>query len=375
MAFWNKNKHEFSLVLDIGSASVGVALIEVKANSKKPTLHSTVRVPVALSEKPTFDVFLPKIIGFLEKALLLKLKKKKVASIKNAYCFYASPWYDANTNKVQIHKSYPVEITKHFIENILSDEKKNFLEGVSSDEDYFTEQKVIDVRLNGYKTNAPIGKKAMDIDMSVFLSAIPKRVVDSVEKMIEKHLHVKHIYHHSFPLASYSSLIDIFPLENTFAVIDVTGEITDMYFVRDDVLKTIHSFPSGRNLLIRKVAEAFDVSVELAVSYLDLYFSGDAEEKFNNQMEAATKSVKEEWDIYCKNGMGEICGDEPIPDKVFLMIDDDVRSMFKKIAESQIANIVSLDKETLKEFCECKNVVDTDPFLILESLFVHKMYY
>lgn len=375
--FSKKPKHEFSLILDIGSASVGAAIVELDPN-QKPKLHRTVRVPIALSEKPTFDVFLPKLLAFLDKALELSLKDVKKRTIKHAYCFYASPWYSAETKRAHITEKQPVEITQDFLDDLLAKQEQEFLGKTKmmneSDGLHVSEKKVLDVRLNGYKTSDPFGKVATDIDMSLFLSVIPEQVVAGVEDMIDRYVHTKDIYHHSFPLASYSSVLDVFPHDNTFMLADITGEVTDIYLVREDVLEAIHSFPSGRNLLIRKIAENFDVSVSGAVSYLNMYMSGDAEAQFAEQMRTTVSAVQQEWDIYCKNGIAELCGNDPAPDKVFLMVDDDVTTLFTDLIKQHERNFVVLDRESLKEFVDAPAVTDEDPFLVLESLFVNKLY-
>ena len=378
MAFFSKKKkHEFSLVLDIGSASVGAAIIELDPVNK-PIIHRTVRVPIAISDKPTFDTFLPKLLTFLDKSLGLVMKDVKTRTIKHIYCFYSSPWYSAETKRAQIKQEKAVEITQEFLDDLLDKQEQEFLGKIkmmqSGEGVHVSEKKVLDVRLNGYKTDDPFGKVATEIDMSLFLSVIPEKVILSVEDIVHKHLHPKEIFHHTFPLAAYSSVLDVFPHDNTFILADITGEVTDVYLVRADVLEAIYTFPSGRNLLIRKIAEDFDVSVSGAISYLDLYLSGDADDSFAQQMKNTINGVQEEWNIYCKNAITELCGTDPAPDKVFLMVDDDVAPFFVDIVKQRTPAFVILNQESLKDFVESKSVVDEDPFLVLESLFVNKLY-
>lgn len=375
--FSKKKKHEFALVLDIGSASVGAAIVELDPD-QKPRIHRTVRVPIAVSEKPTFDTFLPKLLTFLDKSLDSILKEVRKGTITDVYCFYASPWYTAEIKRADIKEERPTEISEEFVDGLLAAQEQEFLGKTKMTQEgdgiHVSEKKVLDIRLNGYKTDSPIGKVATDINMALFLSVIPRAVVSGVENTIDKHVHVKHIYHHTFPLAAYSSILDAFPHDNTFILADITGEVTDVCLVQNDVLEAIHTFPSGRNLLIRKIAEDFAVSVAVAVSYLDLYTSGDAEESFQQQIQTIIAGVQEEWNIYCKNAIAELCGTDPAPDKVFLMVDDDVAPLFVDIVKKHERSFVILNQESLKEFVEAKAVVNEDPFLVLESLFVNKLY-
>lgn len=373
----NKTKGELTLMIDIGSASVGAAVVEFFSD-KRPFIHHTVRVPIAVAEKPTFNTFLPKLLTFLSKALDQEISQVKKRAIKHVHCFYASPWYTAESRTTS--RTYPeqIKITQKVLDELIDVEVDNFmgkLQVAGSDEVVrVTESHIISTRLNGYATIDPLNKKATDLSVTLFLGVIPDHVIKSVEGVIHEFVHAHDIEHHSFPLTAYSSTLDVFPHDNTFLFVDITGEVTDLYLVRDDVLEALHSFPSGRNILIRSIAEKFDVSISGAVSYIGLYASGSADDAFASQIKETIDAVQKEWKVYFTNALTEVCKGGAVPDKTFCMVDNDVREIFSDTVRAKSGQVVLLHQDTLDNFCDHGRAVEEDPFIIFESLFVHKLY-
>ena len=103
-----KNKKELSIIFDIGSGSVGAALVELSYFNKPTILYST-RKDIAFKEEVNPDKLLSSMkiamesvalnvqkIGFKNEALV-RLKNKDIGTI---YCVFSSPWYLAQPKKI-----------------------------------------------------------------------------------------------------------------------------------------------------------------------------------------------------------------------------------------------------------------------------------
>lgn len=375
--------NEYDLVVDVGSASIGLGLVRFSKEGI-PQIVYTTRIPLVIAEKPTYDTFLPKLLLFLKKGLQnfteeLENKQLRTKAIRHVHIFYASPWYRARTKRASFKEKRPIKINQLFIDKILQTQKNEFLKdnNILSDDSRLTiiEEKILDVRLNGYKTNNPIGKNATSVELAFYIGTVPDKIIKNVEDTLRDVIRHKRIYHHTFPLAAYSSILDVFPHDNTFLHIDITGEITDIYLVREDVLEKTVTFPSGRNLLIRIIAEKFNVSSSGALSYLDLYLSGNADTKFADLMQNAVQSVGDEWNIFYNDAVEYLCVNTPIPHKIFTTVDKDVEKFYSNLMKEHTDSLAILNEDMLKHAVSVDRRAREDVFIILETLFVEKLHF
>ena len=134
------------------------------------------------------------------------------------------------------------------------------------------EKNIIQTLLNGYNVNKPYGKETNRIDITLFMSMISDEIRRKVRDIIEKIFNTDNILYNSFALASFSVTRDVFSAEKDFLLMDISGEVSDIMLIRDDVIVKTSTFPLGSNFLIRKTAEALNIIPEEAHSLIRLFF-------------------------------------------------------------------------------------------------------
>jgi len=378
--FGSKSHEEkISLVLDIGSASVGAALILLKKKKTPKVLYST-RIPITIPEVVEEHDFTRLMASFVEKALaqvttkgittpnFTDLKKK---DIQEVVCVFASPWFACETKLVKISEEKQIALTQKYVRELVKKEtdiftKKMGIEGAAE----VIEEKIINTKLNGYLTSEPYNKKANDIELNLFLGLVPKKIIDLVEKKIEKVLHPKEIIHHSFSLIAYRTVTDLFPADSNSIIFDVTGEVTDISVIEDDVVTQTASVPFGRNTLVRRIAEEKKATNDIALSLLHLYSTEKAETKLYTEIDAIIADSRTKW-------KDEILKVIPALEEktVFITADEDVAPIFKKyITVSDPRKIVVLNAKHFEGLVDTPRNTQEDVFISTATVFINNMY-
>jgi len=99
----SRNK-EVTLIVDVGSASVGASLVLISPDSKtQPTTIESVRVPIKFQERFRFNYFVDLMLRAVETSVssLIRISKEKPVNI---HCFIASPWYASQVRKISLKK-------------------------------------------------------------------------------------------------------------------------------------------------------------------------------------------------------------------------------------------------------------------------------
>jgi len=374
-----------SLICDIGSASVGIALVDF--STPKPTILISSRAPISIQEVFDLSSLEPLLVSFFDEALRMTEKSQKSMGIEGEgrqieaiHFFFSSPWYVAKSISQEIIKEKPFFLDQHSLENLILSEEKRFQEAlVSSPQGSFLgdmaviERELLTIRLNGYETSNPFLKQATNIDLSLFMSVVPHRLLHSLDSRVSKTFHVKNIFAHAFPLAGFRAIKLAAPQEKEYLFLDIAGEMTDTVMVKSGVISYVGSFSFGRNALIRAVAKSFSLPLEASVSLLSLHskdmLDADTKTKIETLVREALITWRSEIEMIIKKNTGEM----QFPQRVFVTVDDDVSFVFLSALRNatgdergvfQITNTMTENSITYS-----KHVVP-DPFLSLETLSV-----
>jgi len=385
-SFDKNTKGTVVLLLDIGSASVGGALVTLNKEGKANILK-TARKPMILQEKLNFQRFTNSMLTSLDE-MLEELEKNAPAKPKKAICILASPWYVSQTRTVSVQEKNPVAITEKYLQGIVKKDLDKFektYKRESTDKNKVEKQffevleaETVRVRLNGYEVQNPRGVEAKKIEAVVFASLGHKGVIDSIESHIRKTFNVRNLSFHSFALAGMSTIRDMFPVQEDFLFMDITGEVTDIVFVKDNIpMKTV-SFPAGKNFLIRRIASGLSTVPAEAVSLFELYRQNQVQDSVRAKLENILATAERDWIaslIKSLQGLSEVA----LPRNLYFTSDTEIsawitetlsKAGFEGLNMSDITfDVQFLGDELIEPFVEFKGGVRRDSFLAIESIF------
>lgn len=387
MSLFGTKKTEAVTIIDIGSSSVGIAIASISAGAK-PHIVWAVREEMMFQTELNFTRFFSAMLGALDRALALLSKSGKEVPT-TFFISFASPWYVSQTRIVRVSRSEPFTITEKGIKKLIEQEIEVFrnyrlpqYRKVVEEETRVLEAESIQIKLNGYDVVSPYGVSAKDMEMAVYVSMSPKKVLDAVGQKVSKHFHARSTVFHSFPLLAFSTIRDIFVEANDFLFLDISGEVTDISIIRGDVLLETVSFPLGKNFLVRRIASALNTLPDEAGSLLRLYGEGKTDEATKMKIQTIFVTARIEWLRFFTESLANLSKDLALPHKIFFTADSDVALWFAQAMENEELSrytftdepfsVTVFDTPILSGFSSVASDAPKDPFLLLEAIFAAK---
>jgi hypothetical protein len=387
----SSKKDKIILIFDIGSGSVGGAIVKIPAvpvgmdeAGKKnlfPVILKSTRVNIRVAQKAEFE----KLLLATEKALASVVKTLHGAKLgvpERAYCTLSSPWYFSDSRIVKNSREHSFVFTERMADELFKKEissvstsYKNKYEGNSTPE--IIEHHTTSVTANGYPCLDPIGITTKSIEMNIMVSVSPKVFLDYVRDTVSAAYSHIPVTFSSFAISSFIAVSHRYIDTDSFILLDVAGRITDLSVVSSGSFKTSLSYPFGKNTLLKHVAHGLKIEARDAEELCGLYVAGVLDQAKLKKVEPAFHAAEESWAKLFQESIESLRKTTNLPDTIFLTSDNDVLPWFKKIISGQgyfaaVAGspkwkVVILDGPQFLSMC---NVVDgpCDPFLMIEAI-------
>lgn len=382
MSFFSTKKSKIAVTFDIGSSSVGAAVFLLCPDQKPRMIYSD-RQDMVFQQELEYgrlvSSMIEKLTDVSEKALRACGSQ---GGEKSVYCFLASPWYASQTRISKKTFKTPIKVSKKLLQEMYKKEADTFRETeitrMGDDVEIF-EIENIQTKLNGYETADPYDKEASEVQIALYVSIAPSKIADTVRDRVTKKFHHPIPELRAFPFASFIVTRDFFH-EKNFLLLDISGEVTDVSVVRDNLLQETASFPCGKNFLLRKLSSALRCSPEEAISTFRMSKAGLLEDSAQKKVLDAFSEIGKEWRNEFQKTLQSITPTTAfLPHNVFIASDEDVSAWFSENIQDedvsqfylsdQTFTVRHLNSKLLSPFCDVDNKVARDPFLILEGIF------
>ncbi len=215
-------------------------------------------------------------------------------TIAQVHYVLSSPWIASYARVIGKKYDRPTAITKKSIKELIGREREKYL-SKDADNEEIAEEKIFDIRLNGYSIPQWDGKIANTLEIAFAASIVPKNVVERFREVALHTLHTSSIYFHSSLLLHHIGVQHLLPNKDSYALVHIHGELTDVVIVEKHTCVFFGSFPVGINTVIRAIANSLGVSLEVADSYLTIYTSGKIESDSQKKVAALLNDISEGW--------------------------------------------------------------------------------
>lgn len=390
-------KPELGIVFHIGSSSVAAGLVRLQRGKVAQVVY-TLREIIPYRGDVDPERFIADMIEAL-KRLNARLAKEGLANIEHAgfgkpkvrrisYIF-SSPWSVTQTKIASVNKPEGFVLTKALVDSVVREQEamfeKEMLGGAGLGEKVLAiEKRVVQIKLNGYEVEEPYGKKATHADISLLISLFPKAVVDKVFDISMSTYHPMDTEIFSFPLASFSTIREVFHNERDFIFIDVGGELSDVSIIKDGLILETASFPRGRNFLVRKIAKTFAMTPEEAVSLVKIYHSDHMDDATAAKLQPVIAAASLEWSAALHATLETISKKIALPTHLFAIINNDFVDFFMKaLKEEKVSefgldeaplSVVLVNHDKLRSVVGFSKAADKDPFIAVLAAFVSRVY-
>ncbi len=391
-----KNHAELVIVYDIGSASVGAALVLLEPG-KKPSVVHVVEHDMALKKTPH--------AGRLEQSMYQALRTVGEHVMKegmphlhftnfgnllpaHAYVTFASPWYASQTRIIHESFAHPKKIKMSDIFSRVEKERDVFVEDeevvrvVGEDAHTLIEERVVRILVNGYETTHPEGVMARSLQIAVLFSVVPEHIIAGVTEEITRVCPSCDITPNTFPLVAFDVLRDTGKVGEDFLFVDISGEVTDVSLVHDGMLVETETFPVGKKTLIRNIGDTLHTSREEAQSLMTLLQDDGVGGVRKKDIERAVLGAVDVWRRGYEHARTEVSSSYPLPHSILFTSDGDVEHFFLSVLKDDAATRIQVDVTDnvravnalfLREMCSALHEPPYDPFLMLGAIFAAKI--
>ena len=325
-------------LVDITSSSVGGALAHISPASQ-PILYYVNREPIEQRDNEELSVAMLRTLEQVASKLIAEgapvlHQEIKSGSIDRVYVSVGTPWQATTVRTEHVNETKPFVFTKAFLTEAVrksSAVKEGYL---------LSGESVIATLLNGYEVVHPFGKKVTRAELIVLSSLIEKKIADAIESTLRNTYHTHALTLTAFAPIVYTAFRDLFPHEKDFLVVNVSGEATDVVFIKRSILVDVASEPHGLSELARTERKAGSItSGPTQAPLTDVVPS----ERFSHEIEGA----KEAWLKELTTTLRDFATKNALPRTLFLLTEDSAREYIKNLLDSESLRSLWLTDEPL----------------------------
>ncbi|MEQ1500130.1 MAG: hypothetical protein ABL917_02010, partial [Parcubacteria group bacterium] len=363
MSLFEDKKEEVSLLVDIGNSSITAAFL-LFSSDKLPNFLYTVKTDFIVSDKPNATQLLETMNRVLEDTLSYMMKygfehnywKYKHKKLDNLFVSFSSPWFIPKNKHIHLSQDKTFIISDAFLNDIRDKEEEIFkkeltdqFHGNDTDSFQVIEKSIVQIKINGYSVEDVMGVKTKMFDAYLCMSVINDSVMTRVYNTILKNtsLPKENVLAHTFPLVSFSVFRDIYPDFSSFIIMDITGEVTDMTMVQNEVIVGTTSFPFGSNYMIRKISQVLNLPPEVAESTLHMYLTKKLDNDLCLSIENILSDIEKEWAIYLENSLLELSPELILPSRMYITVDGGVFPVYMNFLKLHKSDATSTFRKNL----------------------------
>lgn len=330
---FSKPDHRTAIAVDIGSSSVGVAIVCIYPDAHIENIWEH-REYCVIHDSATASTQIRQIRTAIANAFLelgssglIALKKGGFSTdIQEVQAIISAPWSYTITKTISLNDEKPFTVTEEMIAEMVESAKKKtklVLENNKLTTTLgldVTHGQVINVAINEYPVTDPVDQEGTSLSLSYVETAISQDVTQTLEDTVSKLFPKAAISQYSFMFAFYLTMRNLRPNTYEICLIDITGEATEIGIVREDVLQHTTFIPAGTYSLARELAKASGVPKEEAYGYMK-DDPQDLVERLPQRTQEAVRAAIEGYQEQVSNMFSRTGDKLTIPKTIFLHTD------------------------------------------------------
>lgn len=324
MFFSRTKKEKNILIFDIGSSSVNCFILsEREGEVPKLSVFARNRLPLLEDPDPKHtERYVNKAVREISEHINKQVIKIRPELI---YITLSVPWYFSETKNAKISRREDFKVTRELLDKAIEEEVELFarkarekFSGYKGDVSVL-EREIMKFVVNGYPIKNPYSKTTKQLEFSLFLSAGRKNFIQNISDMFMHYFGHIPVRITSEPFPVFSSLCDVVDPVEGFLVVDVGGEVTEVYLVRGGVLENVKSFIWGGNLVIRRIAASLNIELNQALSLFSMKNEGDAKPEMDSKLSKTSEGVCSQWQNFLSESLADIGNGAPLPQSLVLL--------------------------------------------------------
>lgn len=389
-----KSRTHFSpvAVFDISSSSVAGAHTLIPkggvATETKVSILASTRLFSELKEDINIERFVEETINQISKVATI-LKKADAHHPSYIQVLLASPWFVSQTRTITYSKTTDFVCTQKLIDSLIEKEVAYIIEhdmerfGSMGKDGIIIEKQLSLVKLNGYSTAKPFGKKAQSLELFLIVTVSPKVVIDRFKNEIQKHYGGTAIGFTTSPYATFITARDFLKAPHESMIIDIGEEITDVAFIKEGLFLYQHSFPVGIYEIYRALIAQNIANTTESPALVESFRQGKLSAATTSAVQKAFDDFGEHWQKSFQevvDGAGSLL---KLPSSLYIIADYRFGTFFSSVLKTDAllqhvlsetaVDAISLTQELLSPHATSLDPGHIDETIIVGSLFASRL--
>lgn len=377
----------YGALIDIGSGTIGVALVASDLGKQLPTIIYQSRTTMRVGKHTGADrenirrvreMLLTASLTLGDAGLSALRNIDPHATVSELCVTVSSPWSYTIVHNVEFKDDDPFRVTPAILQDLVESAETAILERVGAESTtgkdgyQIVERATVGVTLNEYPVENPLRMEGTVLNLSHVAGLIPTEIIESVHEIQDKLFPKSRLHAHTSMLSMYSVLADLFPRTHSFCIVDVTAEATEFGIIEDDILIENTFIPVGTNKFLQSVMgkrerPLADIETMLR-TFADKTVTADADvttalAEYSEAVKGGATSIRERRTFPNKI---VVVAHEPFGDAFAGAVERGVRSALEKKP-----NLVAVNKHLIEEIC---HGTGGDVYLALAARFFHKLH-
>jgi hypothetical protein len=368
-------KDDYSLIISIGSGQIFGAIVKFTEKSGENVVYFTKeKISFQANIDPSRHLSLmfntlSVLISRIQKEGLIYLQNtKNKIKFEKIFCLLSSPWCNSEIKNIHIKENKPFKFTQLYLDNVISecekDHKHNSFQAVT-----VIEKQILQIKNNGYIIQNIVDQMTKDLDLSLYVTTIDNKTLESIKIAILKTFNIKDVWCHSSLLAIFSNIRNLFSNKEDFVHIDVSDEITDISIIKDNSISEIASIPFGRNYFVRELSKNMNCSEAIANSIINMQKDKDPKDLNNLKNAVELNNLLDVWFEEVNKILIQLKTKIYISNDVFLIADKDLTFILKNKIQKSEYNVLLVNNPKIKSH----PTID-DQIFRLELMFLDNLY-
>lgn len=311
MLFSHKHDKKTVVVFDVQSSIVRASLITLESGAN-PHVLLTVDQLISYREESNANYLIKATLQALDSCEELINRyinasrhknydgKRDIIKISEVHFVLSSPWIVSKARTITQTFPKALAIDKKIVMGLISEERKKDVPEQAENIEII-EEKIFDVKLNGYSVDDWEGKMVNSIDVSFAVSIAGSGMIQRFKQSAISMVSEKNTYFHSALLLQHVGMSIILPENKDYVLIHAHGELSDVVIAENGACMFFGSFPYGTNSMIRSIAKELKVGMNTADSLITLSVSGHLDPVEEEKTVKVMDAVSERWNSSFKN--------------------------------------------------------------------------
>lgn len=382
MVYSNKVDNKIILILDVQSSVVQGTLVVL--GNEIPKVIFTYGADINIKSNSGNDLLVKTTLSVIKDVIDSALRflhhsdnlrsfthlRKKIHSV---HYVLSSPWIVSDAKVLSKNfEDKEVQITQKYILDLIDNDNKNL---VQSDEPLqIIEQKIFDVKLNGYSVSDWEHKSSKHLEVSFTASMINSNMLNYFTDKCRNIVHQNRIYFHSSLLLQFIGIEEVLDSGKNYCLIHIHGNNTDVSMVEKEACIFFGSFGLGTKDMIEMIVKETGNGFQASDSLLSLYANNKLNDSENKKNIVAIQKVFNQWLAELKKILAEQKLDIKPPKSVIINCSIHNECFAKAINDSIPGVLIhTLSLDNLLHKVSFDHLTDTKILTALYTIAIHSL--